>query len=327
MRRAFEEVVMIRLLIAVSMIGLAGISANGQQVSGNALQTGAGVSRGAGDFPDKPELLRRIAMYETAIQNAKATHPADASLAKIYLDLGGLYGDAAMYLKAEDAMRQGILLLRRGPQDKLAEAIGHLAVLHIGMGELREAEKEELEALRVRESVGEPVGTAETWNDLADVYVKQRQYKKAVDYATKAMEVLGNDPKVSADDRIAVRQTLGYALCGERNFEMGVPLLQEAIEMAKSRYGADSLEVGVAYYLLGYASWQNGDLRNAAEWMGWGITRMKVDMGWGHPVYLNAVSQYAQFLRQQGQMEAADAEQREVRQAQAVVDVRTFTAR
>ena len=66
---------------------------------------------------------------------------------------------------------------------------------------------------------------------------------------------------------------------------------------------------------------------DAAEWMGRGINRMKVDMGWGHPLYVNSVNQYALFLRKQGQMEAADSAQREVRQAQSVVDVRSFTGR
>jgi hypothetical protein len=36
-----------------------------------------------------------------------------------------------MYPKAENLMRRWISLLRSGPQDELAEAISHLAVLHI----------------------------------------------------------------------------------------------------------------------------------------------------------------------------------------------------
>ena len=313
-----------RSFVAVLMIGLACMSAHGQQTGASAPQAGTGVSQSTSEFPDKPELIRRIALYESAVQNA---HVGDAKLAKLYLELGGLYGDAALYAKSEDAMRRAVALLRSGPQDELADAIGHLAMLHVAMGEMRDAEKEQLEALRIRESVGDPAGIAKSWSDVADVYIRERKYKQALDYAQKAMDAIGNDAKVDVKDRVAVRQTLAYALSGDKDFARAIPLLKDAIELSKNSFGEDSLEVGVGYYLLGYTAWQAGDIKNAAEWMGRGITRMKVDMGWGHPLYVSMVNQYAQFLRKQGLMEAADAEQREVRQAQSVVDARSFTGR
>jgi len=318
---------MIRSLAAVLMLGLAAGPAHGQQSTSSAQRTSEAVPRSKVEFPARPELLRQIALYEAAAQRADTEHWTDESLVKIYSHLGGLYEDAAMYLKSEAAMRRAIALLRTGQQNELAAEIGHLAVLHIAIGELREAENEQLEALRVRESVREPLGIAQTWNDLADVYIKQRHYKKAMDYARRAMEVLGDDPKVDVAERILVRQTLAYALCGERHCAPAVPLLKDAIELAKSSFGADSLEVGVGDYLLGYACWQSGDLVDAAEWMERGTARMRVDMGWGHPVYVNAMSQYARFLRERGQVEAAVTAEREVRQAEAVVDVRSFTGR
>ena len=58
-----------------------------------------------------------------------------------------------------------------------------------------------------------------------------------------------------------------------------------------------------------------------------GTARMKVDLGWGHAVYINVMSDYAQFLRERGQLEAAAVAQREVRQAQSVVDVRSLAGR
>jgi hypothetical protein len=56
-------------------------------------------------------------------------------------------------------------------------------------------------------------------------------------------------------------------------------------------------------------------------------TRMKLDMGWGHPLYVNAINQYAHFLRKQGQTEAASTAEHEIHQAQSIVDARTFTSR
>ena len=161
-------------------------------------------------------------------------------------------------------MRREIAMLRSGPQDELAEAIGRLAVLHIAMGDLREAEKNELEALRIREGAGDPVGTALTWNDLAEVYIKEKQFKKALEYAEKATPVLADNPKVDVADRIAVRQTLGLALCGLKQCGQAIQLLKDALQLEKTNYGADSLFVGAGNFLLGYTYWQNGDMNEAA---------------------------------------------------------------
>jgi tetratricopeptide (TPR) repeat protein len=318
---------MIRSLIAVLTIAFAAAAANGQLDSAITPTAAAGLPQSKLEYFSKPELLRRIALYESAAQNADAAHASNESLVKIYTNLGALYEDVAMYLKAEDAMRRAIVLLKDGPQDQLAEEIGHLTVLHIAMDELREAEKDQMRALKIRETVGDPVGMALTWNDLADLYVKQRQFKKAVDYGQRAMDVLGARPDVSADDRIAVRQTLAFALSGARDYPRAIQLLKDAVELSKSSFGADSLQVRIDDYLLGYAYWKSGDKPDAAECMRRGITRMKVDLGWGQVIYVNAIRQYAQFLHDSGQAEEAALAKREVRQAEVVVDARAFTGR
>ena len=171
------------LMASVMLMAL--VPANGQQAGVSAVQTGASSAHSDAEFPSKPELLKRIALYEDAERNAERTHPGMDSMVKIYQNLAALYEDAAMYTKSEDVMRREIALLRSGPQDRLANAIGHLAVLHIAMGDFRQAEKDNLEALRIRESAGDAVGVALSWTDLADLYVKERHFKQALDYAQK----------------------------------------------------------------------------------------------------------------------------------------------
>ena len=51
---------------------------------------------------------------------------------------------------------------------------------------------------------------------------------------------------------------------------------------------------------------------------------MKAELSWGHPTYISALREYAKFLRQYGTEEAALAVEREVRQADAKVDVSTM---
>jgi tetratricopeptide (TPR) repeat protein len=310
--------------VAVMMVALPGLRASAQNAGGSPQAT----TRSSGIdavFPSKPELLRRIALYEAAEQSAEGTHPGMESMVKIYSNLAALYEDTCMYAKSETVMRREISMLRSGPQNELAEAIGHLAVLHLAMGDLHQAEKDDVEALRIRESVGDPVGIALTWSDLADIDIKEQHYKPALDYAQKAMAVLADNPKVDVVDRIAVRQTLAYALCGMKQCGQAIAVLKDTLEMEKSAYGPDSLMAATGTYLLGYAAWQNGDMQDASTWMARGTARMKVDLGWGHTIYLNAMTEYAKFLRQRGQMEAAASAEREVKMANAVVDARSLS--
>jgi tetratricopeptide (TPR) repeat protein len=311
-------------LMACAMVMVL-IPATAQQAGENGAQMAA-AARVDAAFPSKVELMRRIALYEDAERSAERTHPGLDSMVKIYSNLAGLYEDAGMYSQSEDQMRREIAMLRSGPQDELAEVFGHLGVLHIAMQDLRQAEKDDLEALRIRESVGDPVGIGLAWCDLADVYIKQKQFKKAQDYAQRAMTVLADDPKVNVADRIGARQTLAYVLCGLKQCGQAIPLLKDAVELEKTSYGENSLLTGTGWFLLGYAYWQNGDMTDAAEWMGRGTARMKVDLGWGHALYVNAISQYAKFLRQRGQVQEAASAERELRQIQSVVDARTLTA-
>jgi putative component of toxin-antitoxin plasmid stabilization module len=61
--------------------------------------------------------------------------------------------------------------------------------------------------------------------------------------------------------------------------------------------------------------------------MGEGIARMKIDLGWGHVLYVNSLNQYGQFLRETRQNEAAVKVQREVNTLTGTVDVRALAMR
>ncbi len=275
----------------------------------------------------KAELLRRVDLYESALRKPGIGRIDDASVARVYVSLGNCYLDLAMYPKAEDAMHHAIALMRNGAQATLADEIGQLAVLHSAMGDFKQAEKEQIDALEIRQQIGDPVGLALTWNDLASLYVRERQFSKALDYARRAMPILASNPGVQASDRIAVRQTLASALCGVHQCGRAIPQLQQALSLASDNFGADSLAVGASSFLLGYTYWQNGQTGEAADYMQRGIGRMKQDWDWGYTLYVESVAQYAKFLRQRGQTESAALEEGELRHMTETVDVRSFVGR
>ena len=276
---------------------------------------------------DRSHLMHAIEVSEAELKQSETAHLSAQQLAMIYCNLGERYRDAGWFPKSEDAMLHAISLLRKGSPTLLADEISNLATLHIEMNEPRQAEKDVLEGLSVREAIGDPVGVALSHGDLAAIYVKQRQFRKAMDSATQAIEVLDNNPKAKTADRITARQTLAFAFMGMHRLNDALPLLEDSVRLAAAASGPDSLLLGQADYLLGEAYWQAGKLDLAAELMERGITAMRPYVGWGHPVYLQVVERYAQLLRKRGEPEAAASAEREVRQATQVVDIRSIAAR
>ena len=81
------------------------------------------------------------------------------------------------------------------------------------------------------------------------------------------MAVLADNPKASADIRIVVRQTLGYALCGAKRCGEAIPVMKDGLALTQANFGPESLEAGVAAYGLGLVSWHSGDMVDAAVWL------------------------------------------------------------
>jgi hypothetical protein len=81
--------------------------------------------------------------------------------------------------------------------------------------------------------------------------------------------------------------------------------------------------VGLNTFLPGYSYWKSGNISEAEKYR-------KADgadghtLGWGHPAYLRALTFYAQFLRENGHVEAANIVERQIGQGEAVVGVRSI---
>ena len=120
---------------------------------------------------------------------------------------------------------------------------------------------------------------------------------------------------------------MARALCQDKKCAQAVPLLQQATEQAKVAFGENSVPVGLGFYWMGVTYWHMNERVEAGVWMERGIKRLKEDLGWGHPMYIDALREYSRFLREFGSVEEAAALEREVHQADAVVDVSTLTRR
>lgn len=248
-------------------------------------------------------------------------------LAATYSELGILYMDVGMGLKAEDAFRRAIALLKDGPQDQLANEVEQLAVLQTGMGEYREAEKTEIQALAIRQALADPVDIALSESAIAGIYDVERKFTKARNHAEKAYDVLADRTDVTAQDRIEVWHTLGLALTGLHDCDRGIGVLKDALEMARNSPGWGDASLGYSEYMLGIGYWHRGDRDHAAVWLQRGTTDLRAEFGWNRATYVYAMRQYALFLRQYGQADSAASAEAVVHQAESVVDASTLAGR
>ncbi len=128
-------------------------------------------------------------------------------------------------------------------------------------------------------------------------------------------------------DRIVARSALSLAICYLKDCPSAIPLLKDTVEEAKAKLQPDDFPIGFGDFLLGYAYWKSGNVSAAGQHLQDGTAAMKRQLGWGHPAYVGALKQYELFLRENRQVEAANVVERQIRQAQAVVDVHSIQTR
>ncbi|HEY6375703.1 MAG TPA: hypothetical protein VIX90_09305 [Edaphobacter sp.] len=283
---------------------------------------------GGTELSFKQQLMHLIELREAAVQRAESAHVIDDHLAKIYEELGLLYADVAMWERSETNLEHAISLFRQSsePTDELAKSLSGLGRVHVSIGKLRQGEKEEEEAVRIRESKGDPLLIARSRNDMAELYLAQHKFAKAKDAARQAIDEFVVNEKADAFDRISARYALGLALCASKDCPSAVAPLKEAIEEGKTTLHLRDFPLGLGAFLLGYAYWKSGNMAEAGPYMEQGTKIMNEQLGWGHPIYLVALRHYAQFLRENRRINEAEDVERKIRRAEAVVDVHSLQA-
>jgi tetratricopeptide (TPR) repeat protein len=269
------------------------------------------------------ELKRQIVLQEATVQRVESAHTSSVVLSRAYERLALLYENAARLEQSERVLERAVSLLRPAaePREDLAVALSQLGNLHISMGKLRESEKESREALDLWQGLGDRLQIARNWNDLAALFLMQNKFERARDLARQAMNEFETDEHAGVLDRISARFALSRALCAMKDFASAIPLLKTALGEAKAKLPPNDFPVGLGNFLLGYAYWKSGDMSRANEYLERGTALMSVQLGWGHPGYLRALQCYAEFLREDRNVEAANVVEGRIRQAEAVVDV------
>lgn len=289
--------------------------------SGFAQQMPQGPQEDAGAL--KQKLMNTAAAYEAMTRSAEQKHMAGLPLARMYWHLGIACEEAGEIGRAEAALQHAEVLFRQSDDKggELAETLDSLAVLDGVTGRIREAKKEELEALQLREKLGDRLLMARSWTTLGSLALKQNKFEQTREFAQKAADEFAENKDATFNDRLSARYQLGMALCGLKDYTTAVAILKNAVADARSAPMEDPGPVGIGEFLLGYVYWHSGDMADAGTYMKTGMERMSPQLSWGAPSYVPVLRVYARYLHETNSVQEASAVDRRIQQAESVVSV------
>jgi tetratricopeptide (TPR) repeat protein len=264
-------------------------------------------------------LSEDIHRYELLVQKTPSQQDGEA-----WCDLAKLYQDAARYDDAEHAYRKAIALLTNGDSTQLANAMDGMGTMYVETGRYAQARPLESEALALRETQNDLLSVGRSWMHLSMLSLGERNLADAEKYGEMAAERLmpehfGHEASTAAtpEEKMTALIYLSLARCGRGSCIAGIAELKAAHDLAAASYDAQSFPVAYTSFLLGYESWKNGDTQLAGELMKRGSAGMEEQLGWRHPTFLSAMTQYEAFLRQTRHGDEAAAIAAKIAQAQA----------
>jgi tetratricopeptide (TPR) repeat protein len=254
-------------------------------------------------------LDREIHKYQLLVQDQVVQQNG-----AVWWRLAMLCQDAARYGEAEHAYAKALELLKTGDRATLANAMDEMGTMYVETGRYAKAEPLEREALAMREAGNDSVGVGRSWMHLTMLSLGRHNLANAANYAELAADRLVPERTGHAAEKAATPEEKMTALiylslvrCAQRDCAQAIPELRAASGIAQASYGAGGLPVAFTDFLLGYAYWKSGETRSAAELMKSGTAGLEAQVGWGHPTYIAAMTQYEAFLKQTGRnTEAAE---------------------
>ncbi|GGA63696.1 hypothetical protein GCM10011507_14110 [Edaphobacter acidisoli] len=244
-------------------------------------------------------------------------------IARLYWQLGMSYEDAGEIGRADATLQHAEALFRQSDSKggELAEALDSLAVLDGATGRVPDAMKEELEALQLRQKLGNRLLMARSWNTLGALALKQKKFDQARAFSQKAADEFEGNKDATLNDKLAARYGLGMALCGQKDYTTAVSVLKNAVTDARSMPSVEPIPIGIGEFLLGYAYWHSGDATDAGIEMKTGVNTLNAQLGWGAPSYVQVLKIYAKYLHLTRNVEEANEVDRRIQQADSVVSV------
>ena len=263
-----------------------------------ALSTGVCVVWAQTPSPPIASSQARIAQDLELIRAADQQHLSDEQQGALWARLGLEYHNATDFLKAEDAYNKSLHLLRAAPSAKAeyAATLDDLASLYLIYGRLDDAESVRKQALAVRQKLGNPAEIGYSQVHLADIALGRHQFKKAEQLAQRGLQGMESSSKPSQVGMLSAFITLTYARCSRGKSGEGLMSAEQAVALANTNFGPESLAAGAALGALGFAEWKTGATQDSEKAMLQSIQILRTSMAPADPRLAAAMLQYRAYL-------------------------------
>jgi len=277
-----------------------------------AMQTNPGA-----DHIAKPIPATTQQMYRKLIQESEQRNDPPARQGYLWAVLAASYHDIGDIAGSQQAYERALPLLARSPQsrDNYATALDNLGSIYLELGNIADAEKVRTQAFHLREEMGNPIDLARGHEHLAEVLLARHRFKEAEQPARAAYDTLS--AKAEPDDMdaptaehpqytarrgntmLAALITLVFAECNQSELQECMQAAKQADQIATQTFAPGSLEQAHAAMALAFAQWKTGDVSIADQTLRSGMAMMKARLGEGHPLVLDSMYEYREFLQAQ----------------------------
>jgi len=240
-----------------------------------------------------------IAQERHLIDVAEREHLPDAQIGYLWGRLASDYASQADFARAEDAYFRSLRLLRNAPeaQKSYATLLDNLGVLYLAYNRRAEAEQYLTRGFAARRKQDDIAALGVSQVHLAELALGGHKFKRAENIAAEAQANLtaaGDSGRVGL---IGALVTLAYARCKQHKCAEGLRDAEDAMDLARLFYPADSLPAGHVLMAIGFARWKTGDSEEAERRMLQGVHIITTQNAPGAPNSRYALLEYRDFLK------------------------------
>jgi hypothetical protein len=250
------------------------------------------------DNPRLSQLEKHIQSEVAALNDASLITMSGPQKAYRWAMLGSDYADAADFSHAESAYVHAVELLKDDPSARVfyAAVLEKFGYLYLTYGRLPEALNCRRTALDVRQQIGEPLAIARSRSHLAEVLLTMRRYGQAEKEAAAAYQSMIELDDSEKTDLVSVLVVLAYTRCARHSCSQGLADARQAVAISRVAFQPDSMPMGAALMVQGYAESKTGDISNAEDTTRRALAILKVQLAPGDPRLIHALQQYHDCL-------------------------------
>ncbi|MCU1321708.1 MAG: hypothetical protein JWM43_1357 [Acidobacteriaceae bacterium] len=242
--------------------------------------------------PDRVTELQRL------VESSQTLNLSRSKQGYLYARLAAAWRERGDYFNAEAAYEKALSLFEGDATStsNYATTLDNLGTLDLTFGRVTAAQASLKRALAMKLQLGDPADVARTEQHIAKLELAEHHFKEAEKNASHALRAALAEPGSNATDRLSALVTLAFARCSRGHCDEGMRDAQQAMELARANFPADSIPIAHAYMALGFTQWISRAPQDADRSMQKGLGIFRALMPPKDPILVLALREYREFL-------------------------------